>query len=336
MAACGLGGNLVATAVVTASNLLKIIIWRIEENGEVTRLGEATADGEITDVACCTARYNLGNNYMATAVRRNDGTLKVDVWETFLNGNIEHRSSATAGKINVPKTGLSTPRLSISHAGGQSLTTFVRDENNELKTILWEFDEDEKLSRIGSAALDAPSIGSIAGCNAARETAVVAFQDKDKKMKLVGYGFPEDGKFIEARGEASAGAIGQVDICRVGTEMVMTGVRVTGDKLKLILWQVSKSADHIIRLEDEATDEVYSRFAMCYSDRNQVATALRDDGGNLKIIVWKLISKIQLVQSDDVFKPIFERIVPSKDAARKIALSRGGECFDDEFEKKAR
>ncbi len=330
---CGLGSNMIATAVITGSNQLKVIIWRIDENGDVTRLGDAAADGEVTDVACCAARYNMANNYMATAVRRDDGTLKVDVWETFANGDVVLRSSATAGKINVPKSGINTPRLSICRAGAQSLATSVRTEATELKTILWEFD-DEKLVRIGDAPFDEASIGSLANCHAARETAVVAFQDKDKKLRLLGYGFPEDGRYIEARGTASAGAISHVGICPIGTEIVLTGVRAGSDKLKMILWQVTKSADFFVRLDDATTDETYSRFAMCSADRNQAATAFRDAGGNLKIIVWRLTSKIQLTSADDVFKAVFQQVVPSKDAVKKTSLSRGGECFDDEIEEK--
>lgn len=323
---CGLGANMVATAVLTSADELKIIIWRIEENGDVTRVGEASAAGQITDVAVCLARYDMGANFMATAVRRADGTLKVDVWKTYANGKLDHQASASAGKINIQKSGLNTPRLTISNAGTQSLVTYIRDENNDFKTILWEF-EGNNLARLGSIALDAPSIGSISACNVAREVTVAAIQDKDKKLKLIAYTFPENGKFMTQRGTVAAGSIGDVDICRLGMEMVMTGVRIGEDKLKLILWRVTKNGDYIIRLDDAATNEVFSRLSMCYTDRNQLATALRDGDGKLKIIVWRNEGNSFGSIDNDSFTKLIENAPLAETLQQeKINLARGGEC----------
>lgn len=323
VAICGLGANLVATAVSTFSSELELIIWRIEENGDVTRLGEATAAGQITDVAACIARYDMAANYMATAVRQTDGTLRVDAWHTTVKGTISHQASATAGKINLPKSGLNTPRLTISNVGDQSLVTYIRGEDNDFKTILWKFGAD--LTRLDSIALDAPSIGSISGCSVARELTVAAIQDKDKKLKLIAYAFPEDGKFIAQRETVAAGSISDVDICRLGTEMVVTGVRIGADKLKLIMWQVTKTGDHIIRLDDVATEEVFSRLSMCYTDQRQWATALRDGGGKLKIIVWRNISVGDFHEDDD-FPEVIVTAPHLTKRQEKINLARGGEC----------
>ncbi len=324
---CGLGQNLIATAVITSSKKLKIIIWRIEANGNVTRQGEAEGTGEVNDVACCLSRYNLGNNYMATAVRMKDKTLKVNVWETYANGTIKHRAEATAGIINVPKAGITTPRLSICTAGSNGLMTSIRDENHVLKTILWEFDDDQNLTRAGSITHDAPSTGWISGCQVGRDVTLSAIQNKDKDLRLHAYGILEDGRFFEERGNASAGSIGDVSICRIGTEMAMTGVRVGADKLKLILWQITKSGDHIIRLCDKSTSDVYSKLSICHSDQNQLVTAMRDNNGNLKVVCWYLLGKLSAKFTDhDIFKSVFAAAKSERIISKKVFRARGGDC----------
>ncbi|MGB3018969.1 MAG: hypothetical protein WBC65_14270 [Ignavibacteria bacterium] len=324
---CGLGQNLIATAVITSSKKLKIIIWRIEANGNVMRLGDASGEGEVNDVACCISRYNLGNNYMATAVRMKDGTMKVNVWETYVNGTLKHRAEASAGKINVPKSGITTPRLSICIVGANGLLTSIRDESHVLKSILWEFDDDKKLRRSGSIEHDEPSTGWISGGTVGRSVAVTAFQNKDKGLRLQAYGILEEGRFIEMRGSASAGSIGDVSLCRLGTEMVMTGLRVGADKLKLILWNVTKSGDHIIRLCDKSASDVYSKLSMCHSDRNQLITAMRDNSGNLKVVCWYLLGKYAMGKmNSDHFKKIFEKAKPERITSKKAFKARGGDC----------
>ncbi len=324
---CGLGQNLIATAVITSSKKLKIIIWRIESSGNVTRLGEAEGTGEVNDVACCLSRYNLGNNYMATAVRMKDKTLKVNVWETYANGTIKHRAEATAGVVNVPKSGITTPRLSICTAGSNGLMTSIRDESHALKTILWEFDDDKNLMRSGSIEHEAPSTGWISGCQVGRDVTLSAIQNKDKNLSIHAYGIVEDGKFFEARGSASAGSIGDVSICRMGTEMAMSGVRVGADKLKLILWQVTKSGDHVIRLCDKSTNDVYSRMSMCHSDQNQLVTAMRDSNGNLKVVCWYLLGKlISNLTDHDIFKQVFATAKQERVISKKVFRARGGDC----------
>lgn len=284
VAVCGLGLNTIASAVCEGTNKLKVITWRVEENGNVTRLDEKTADGEITDVAASLIYSNL----MATAVKTNSGTLKVDIWKISADGTIGHKATASSdGKVNVPKAGLATPRLQISSIGEKSVVTYVRDEGNDLKTILWRY-ESEALERRGHANLQEPSIGDVAGCQVARNLALAAVQDKDGNLKLVAYRFPEDGKFIEQQGVASAGEVADISVCRLGTQMAVTGVKDGAGYLKPILWQVTNNGGYVVRLDSAETDERFSRLAMCQTDRDQFATALRDGDGNLKVIAWRV------------------------------------------------
>jgi hypothetical protein len=326
---CALGQNMVATAVIT-SNQLKVILWQISENGTVTRLENFKDDEEVTDVACCICRYGLGTNFMATAVRRSDGKLKVSVFEFFASGGIRHRASVMAGEVNNPQLGLITPRLTIAEVGEQSLVTNVRLDTGELRAILWQFDADNKLTRLGDRTLNAPSVGSISACHVARELSVTAIQDSGKKLQLIAYAFPGDGKFITQKATASGGSITQVEICRVGTEMVVTGVKTQNEKLKLILWQVTSTGDHFVRLDDFATDQEFSQLSMCYSDRSQLVTTMRDSDGNVKLIAWNIKGPLRFVGNPggafDQFKTIIDSAKMSNEMSARFSLARGGEC----------
>lgn len=323
----GLGLGLIASAVITKSKKLKIIIWKIKENGDVIRMKDAELSGEVSDVACSISRYNMGANYMATAVRMKDGSLKVNVWKTYADGGIAHVSEAKAGKVNVPKSGLSTPSLSICWTGATSLITFVRDESNSLRTLLWYFDDDNVLHKSESISANESSTGMISGCTVSREVALVAFQDSGKGLRLRAVGSPSDGKFLEYRGIADAGSISDVSVCRVGTGMAVTGVKISGNKLKLILWNVTTHGSNIARAGDKSTSDIFSKLSMCQADTNQFVTAFRDSSGNLKLTVWYLAGKIiGRVFDSDLFRELLEKARPGRTGSRKLFKAVGGEC----------
>jgi hypothetical protein len=308
VAICSVGLDMVATAVIDGGGELKVILWRVEPNGDVTRLESATAGGQITDVAVSF----LTRNHLATASRRANGTLRVDVWKVNAEGGIAHKASGTAGKVNTPVSGLNTPRLAMTDIGLTSVATFLRTEDKDLKTILWRY-EDGVLSRLGDTNLGESPIGSIAGCRPAREIAVAAIQDENKNLQLVAYGFPEDGAFVEQRAKASAGQVGDVGMCRLGTEMVVTAVRAGSGNMKVILWQVTNTGHHLVRLDDATTDEPFSRLAICYTGRNEFATALRDTGGNLRVIAWRVLGSIVTELDKDIFQKLLDRALRPAD-----------------------
>lgn len=327
---CPAGLGLVATAVITKSNTMKLIMWKVNENGTLTRKGDAVASGEVKDVACCAGRCNLGTSYIYTAVKMNDGSLKVASWLASANGDVSLAKEAAAGKVNIIKTGLTTPRLSVSLVGAGGLLVNVRDEENKLRAILWEFDGDNNLIKRESHSSDELKPGALAGCQAGREVSVTAFQDKDKNLKLRTYGFPDDARFMEERGSATAGGIKDVDICRIGTEMAVTAVRLNSDKLKIILWGISKTGHHITRLADVSPSDTFSKIAVCQSDRNKFVTAMRDLNGNLKVVSWNLTGLVFAGKPlINVTEFLESNPKPQKIRSLKIAGALGGECSSE-------
>jgi hypothetical protein len=170
------------------------------------------------------------------------------------------------------------------------VAAYVRDASGNLKAILWQFDG-EALTRLDSAEwADAP-VGSISACSLARDRAVAAVQDTEKALNVIAYRFPEDGSYIMQEGTIVASApksIQDASVCRMGTEMAITGVRDSVNRLALAIWRVPPVADQIVPIVSLVTQETFSELAMCYTGRKQFATAIRDDQGHLKVIAWRL------------------------------------------------
>jgi hypothetical protein len=321
---CSLGLNMLATPVVSASGSLEVIAWRVNNLGKPQRLGEASKAGNITDVA---SAY-ITRNHLVTASRLLNGDLRMDVWYIPANGAVSHITSANAGKVNAGIPNFATPGLAVCEVGNASAATSVRDASGKLKTILWRYDASaKKLLRIGDAALSLSPVGPIDVCSPGRENAVAAYQNKQGNLALLGYRFPEDGLTILAEGSAEAGSIDAttseaVSVCRLGTELAVTGVRAGVGKLKLILWQVSPLVEGIGRLDDFTSQESYSRLSIVQTGIRQFVTATRDAGGDLKLIAWQ----VKFLAG--------KAISPAKIAARKLPLdaASGGDCdVEDEL-----
>jgi hypothetical protein len=271
---------------------------------------------------CVAALSNRGYIFVTATRRIDDAKLQLDVWRAFANGSVKHLTTAAAGTIDEGVR----PTVTISSVGAQSVVTCVRLDGQDLKAILWRY-ADEKLDRLDSVSLGEPPVGTYAACGVSRETAVAAIQDNDKKLKLVAYGFPEDGRYIEQRGTADAGGIRNVGVCRLGTGMVVTGVRGSGDKLKLILWRVSKGGHSFARWDDLSTEdtfhESFPHLAMCQTGPHQFVTAIRDRDGKLKVSSWRGFALLGFIDQNH---PDSQSIAASQDLE---ATGFAGETEDD-------
>lgn len=92
-----LSGTQVATAVKLEDGALKIIGWKMESGGGITRWTDVTATGGVSAVSAAQVR---GRN-IVTALCEADGRFKISYWRfpTALGGAIEHRGDAVEGPI---------------------------------------------------------------------------------------------------------------------------------------------------------------------------------------------------------------------------------------------
>jgi hypothetical protein len=139
-------GSRLATAVRDSRGDLKVIIWNVTGDGDVTRLGDASA-GEIGLLS--TANLTLTGAFV-TAVQDSRGNLKVISWEVDRGGNVTRLGDASAGRIDL---------VAADQVATRTVTA-VRDSDGNLKVISWSF-RSRVLNRLGDAS--AGAIGLLSG-----------------------------------------------------------------------------------------------------------------------------------------------------------------------------
>ncbi len=121
-----LSSNTLVTAIRLASGVLKLITWRVSDDGmTLTRLGEDDAE-----VISQLAAVKLTATRLAVSTITATGNLKVIVWDLSKDGKtLARRGGTETGGIS---------RLDAVALGKTRLLTAVRTETNTLKLIVWK------------------------------------------------------------------------------------------------------------------------------------------------------------------------------------------------------
>lgn len=325
-----LHSNRLISAVRDGNHNLKVIAWDVDENSNIQRKGDASAETiKLVEVS------SLSISLLVTAVEDSVGNLKIIAWHVDASGNISRISDASAGAIS---------QVAISSLDSNRVATSVRDGGGNLKVIIWHVDEQAgKVFRLGDAS--AGAVSQIATTSLGSGTLFSAVRDGGGNVKAIVWDIDTDGN-VTRRCDASAGAISNVAIGEYGATCAVTHLRDGSGRLKLILWYVD--ADKIVRGADHtayAINEVVAAGPYITAARNdnndlivtwwqvtagdgpksgiinhlsdalagtvskiavahlkpvqhpppgehieRVATGVRDGGGNLKIIIWHVVS----------------------------------------------
>lgn len=230
---------------------------------------------------------------LVTAVRANQGNLKLISWSVASNGQITRLADASAGAVSL----ISSARL---HAeGGGKLVTAVRDGGGNLKVIAWEVDSSGVIQRRGSAQAGAVSkISATAIANQFGNRFVTAVRESGGNLKVIAWTVTANGQ-ISRDGDALAGAVSRISATFVGSSgtLLATAVRDSGGNLKVITWRVS-SGGQVTRLADASAGAV-SQISAVGVGETLLVTAVRDSGGNLKLIAWEVAESGRLTRLGD-------------------------------------
>jgi hypothetical protein len=129
----------VVTAVRNGDGNLQLIPWNLDMHFDIVRLkGESDPTfndpyaGKVSEIAITAFDFNYFSwDYVATAVRTNEGTLKVIAWGIDSDGNIKRHgdSGNQAGEATHIEIGWSQE--------SSRLVTAMRDSAGNLKAIAW-------------------------------------------------------------------------------------------------------------------------------------------------------------------------------------------------------
>ena len=84
-----------------------------------------------------------------------------------------------------------------------------------------------------------------------------------------------------------AGAIEDVEMALVRSGRVVTAVRLSDGKLKLIVWDINEAGTEVTRRNDAVADTV-NDFSICSLGANMFGTAVTTSGSQLKVTLWRV------------------------------------------------
>jgi hypothetical protein len=209
-----------ATAVRDADGNLKVIIWDVDDEGNVVRKGSASA-GPISLVSVIPVSFGFFSDQgvLATAIRDGSGNLKVIIWDVDDEGNVVRKDSASAGPVGQISAAMLYDRGG-SFANSGRFVTAVQDGDGNLKVIGWNIDKESlKVTRLGSATDGAVSF--ICCCPFPDQGIgfhygfVTAVRDGSGNLKNIVWSMDSDGN-LQRDGEGSAGNIGLVSAQGMG------------------------------------------------------------------------------------------------------------------------
>ena len=186
------GGKLV-TAVCTASGILKLIVWSINKEGAIHRLGDSGNQGEAVSVISLATVPN--SDRVVTAVRDSGHNLRLIAWRISADGKTVTRAGDSgnaaggADRMAVIFHDMSgpTPQFPLDE-GDPILLTVVRTKRLALKLIRWKVAQNSIQRLSGDFADNTGDVESIAHLVALRDKVyVVSIRDGDGRLRLVTY-----------------------------------------------------------------------------------------------------------------------------------------------------
>jgi hypothetical protein len=230
--AVALGAGQIATVVRTQEQRHKVILWQVSHDGQtVQRLGDSGSAGLEADLVSI-ASAGLGR--FVTAVRRDDGRLLIEVWESSPDGNAIVRKSDSgdaAGRVGA---------IRVVAMGLSQVVTAVRTTNETLKLISWSLAEDGTLTRSGDSGDQAGGVQMIAATQPEPEILVTTVVTAAGQLKLIVWHVAPEGE-ITRLGDSGqlAGAANHAGCTALSSSRLVSGLRSEAGRLRLMCWSLA-------------------------------------------------------------------------------------------------
>jgi uncharacterized protein (DUF2141 family) len=278
--------NYVLAAVRQSNDLLTMIAYRVSPTGGLTKVDEWVA-GEISQLDMATTEG--GDRKAVTAVRDEDGNLKLIVWDIQL---------VTGGTARIERhgerVGESAFALAISRAKNfKGVFTAIRDANGDLRVIPWRMSDDGETLTRGRLAVAGPVISYFDVAPLAHGVAA-AVRDEAGLLRIITWSVPSL-DIGPRRSTLVAGAASNISLLTapLGGSNLTSVARGEDGRLYLIGWAVDGDGRGLRRLgssraggASSISADVVARSYAGLDPRDMVLTSMKDDDGNLKLITW--------------------------------------------------
>lgn len=236
-----LSDNIFVTAVQARSGDLKLITWRLENSGELSRLVDSGSQaGAVREISLVrVSADSLGNHRVVTAVRSGDGTLVLISWRIAPDG-----SSITRLSFGHGQAGSADLIRAVTTAGGQIVTAMrgnlinTNPPTGDLVLISWSIDQHGALTRLADTHGQAGAI--VSNALMSRPTGVLSAVGSGHGLKLIKWAVTPQGAIrrVADSGEQAGGA-SLIALCQeplAAEAQICSVVRTAGGDLMLITW----------------------------------------------------------------------------------------------------
>jgi len=266
---------MVVTAVRTTGGTLRLITWRANAAGPVTRLGDSADDGGAgsdIDIA-------RGDRFVV-ACREAGGHVQLSSWTIDDTGSTIVRT----GDSGMQAGGATLLRL-VALTG----TVFVvacRLAEGTLRLISWQMNADGSFARLADSADAGGRADEIALCRLAEDRVLTAVRDEHGHLRAIVWAVAADGTFTRLSDSAeAAGAATLIRAVVNESGMVLTSFRNEAGNLRVISWDVAGDGT-ISRRHDSGNQAfgIVENALIALADG--VVSAVRIGEGNLRLIGW--------------------------------------------------
>ena len=297
--------QVVVTAVMTASGQLKLISWRLAENGlSISRLNDSGSQGaaaDLVDVA-------IGAfNFCVTATRGSDGKLHIVAWKLNPStGQISKTSEAGGSEGAVNEIAMAQSPL-----GDGRVIIAVSDGAGNLVLKNWEVDQFGALHIRGDTAIQGNGAGKATNLtirSLSNDRVLTAVRTGSGNLKLIVWRIHQDGKIERLGDSGSQGeAVSVISLTTIPEDdRVVTAVRDSGNNLRLVSWHVSSNGMTVTRDADSGNAAGGAdRIATIFHDMSGptpefpldpgdpiLLTVVRTKRSTLKLIRWRLKANV--------------------------------------------
>ena len=272
----------VLAAVRQQDDMLKMIAFQVGPTGNLLRRADFPA-GKVTALDMATTTDV--NRRSVTAVRDEDGNLKLIAWD------IELASNGTASIVRLGQAGAGrVSALSVSRAKNfTGVFTAVRDHANDLLVTPWKLSADGRSLSPGASG-SGSTVGVHLDVAPLAAGVAAAVQDSDGKLRIITWSVNSNGDIGERRGLNVAGDASEITLLtapHAGSNLT-TVVRGSDGRLYLIGWKVDGDGRNLRRLGSSRAGAAsrISADSVSRSDGDLIMTSMRATGGELRLITW--------------------------------------------------
>ena len=281
------------TAVQDSVENLKLISWRINQDGSISRLQDSgNQAGKVSDLSLAQV-FSTFHRYV-TAVMDGSGDEKLISWNVNEDGSVVRmEDSGSDGRNDI--NGVSV----VGRDGHHNVVTGVWDGQKRLKLETWRMNQNGQFTGFKDSGNQAGEVQTppvlLSLGNGVLLSVVVT---KPGSLKLISWRIHDDGSIerLKDSGNQAGTVKSRPAVVEAANGVVVTALSDSDNRLKLISWQVSPNGT-ITRRGDSGSQagEIRSIGHSIARTGSMYVTAVPDGDANLKLISWSVSVDGQII-----------------------------------------